>query len=186
MASLHSLPALREEGVLHVVVESPRGSTSKIRYDPQLQVFVLSRPLPLGLAYPHDWGFVPGTIAEDGDPLDALVLSEGTTYPGLVLTARAIGTVAVEQDSKTAPRGPDGRPKRERNDRVIAVPIPAPRASWGRPEDLPARVRQEIEQFFVNITVLEGKNISILGWRSPEDTMALIASKMRAPATKAQ
>ena len=82
-----SLPASPADGVLNVVVESPAGATSKIKWEIELEAFVLSRPLPLGMAYPHDWGFVPGTRAEDGDPVDALVLSEGTTYPGLVISS---------------------------------------------------------------------------------------------------
>ena len=82
-----SLPASPADHVLNVVVESPAGATSKIEWEIELAAFALSRPLPLGMAYPHDWGFVPGTRAEDGDPVDALVLSEGTTYPGLVIRA---------------------------------------------------------------------------------------------------
>jgi inorganic pyrophosphatase len=81
MRDLADLPHSPGEGILHVVVESQAGATSKIKWDPELGVFALSRPLPLGVAYPHDWGFVPGTRAADGDPFDALVLSQGSSYP---------------------------------------------------------------------------------------------------------
>jgi inorganic pyrophosphatase len=178
MTSLHTLPASPAPGLLRVVVESPRGSTNKIKYDPQLQAFTLSRPLPLGLAYPHDWGFVPGTAAEDGDPVDALVLSEGTTYPGVVLTVRPLANLAVEQDSKSK-RRPDGRPERERNDRLIAVPFVAPRAEWQRAEDLPRRVRQELEQFFVDVVAFEDKHLTILGWEAAEAALAMVVSRLQ-------
>src|SRR4051794_13818755 len=150
MANLLRLPALPSRGVIHVVVESPRGATSKIKYDAELEAFTLQRPLPLGMVYPHDWGFVPGTRAEDGDPLDALVLSEGTTFAGVVIRARPVAVVKLEQDAKTGKTGKTGMTgksgkRRERNDRVVAVPANAPRADAEGPEDLPARVRAELE-----------------------------------------
>jgi len=67
------------------MVESPRGSSVKFKYDPDDDVMVLSRPLPAGLAYPYDWGFVPSTRAADGDPLDAVIVWDGTSYPGVVV-----------------------------------------------------------------------------------------------------
>ncbi len=70
---LHKLPARDDEGDVRVVVEAPRGSGLKLKYEPSLGAFEHGRMLPLGLTYPYDWGFVPGTKAEDGDPLDALV-----------------------------------------------------------------------------------------------------------------
>src|SRR3954447_20000951 len=166
MANLLRLPALPARGVIHVVVESPRGATSKIKYDAELEAFTLQRPLPLGMVYPHDWGFVPGTRAEDGDPLDALVLSEGTTFAGVVIRARPVAVVKLEQDAKTGKTGRTGKTgktgmtgksgkRRERNDRVVAVPPTAPRADAEGPEDLPARVRAELERFFLDVTFFE-------------------------------
>jgi inorganic pyrophosphatase len=171
MRSPDQLPASPEAGLVHVVVESPRGCTSKIKYDEELGAFTLSRPLPLGLAYPHDWGFVPGTRAEDGDPLDAMVLAEGTSYPGLVLRARLLGVVKLEQD------GRDGR--RERNDRVLAVAQPAPRVEYRSIEDLPARVRAEIDRFFLEVIAFENKNAKLLGDEGPERAWALVESTIR-------
>ena len=100
MGSWDAVVAIPGPGLIHVVVESPAGATNKIKHEPGLGAFVLSRPLPLGMSYPHDWGFVPGTRAPDGDPLDALVLNEGTTYPGLIITARPIGVLRLEQNRK--------------------------------------------------------------------------------------
>src|SRR3982751_3956509 len=131
-----SLPASSGEGVLNVVVESPAGATSKIKWEVELQSFALSRSLPLGMAYPHDWGFVPGTRAEDGDPVDALVMSEGTTYPGLVIPCHPIGVVRLEQNRK---RGGG----RERNDRINAVASSARRYPFRSFGELAPRVREE-------------------------------------------
>src|SRR4051794_36783772 len=114
MGSLVQLPASPAAGLIHVVIESPRGATAKIKYDETLEAFTLSRPLPLGLTYPHDWGFVPGTLADDGDPLDVLLLSEGSSFPGMVVRSRPVALIELEQDGR--------RGGRERNDRVVAVP----------------------------------------------------------------
>jgi inorganic pyrophosphatase len=162
------LPASPGKGVVHVVVESPRGATSKIKYDEELGAFTLSRPLPLGLMYPHDWGFVPGTRAEDGDPLDAMVLSEGTTFPGMVLRVRLLALVKLEQDSK--------RGDRERNDRLLAIPEVSPRLEYRSAEDLPVRVRQEIEHFFLSVIAFEKKNAKLLGLEGPDQAWSLVTS----------
>ena len=160
MADLHLLPARAENGAFHVVVESPAGSCVKIKYDLTLRAFKFSRPLIAGLSYPYDWGFIPGTAAPDGDPLDAMVFSGLPTFPGVVIECRALGVIHLKQNRKGA-RG------RERNDRLIAIPIKMPRfASFRKPTDLPLRWRQELEEFFLAATRFEGKDAEILGWAS--------------------
>ena len=84
------LPAFSDDGDLHVVIETPRGSLAKLDYDPKLKTFTLSKSLLAGLTYPYDWGFIPATAAEDGDPLDVMVIHEAATFPGLVLTCKII------------------------------------------------------------------------------------------------
>ena len=79
-ADLLRLPVRDGSGALHVVVETPAGSRVKLKYSPQLGTFVLSRPLVLGVSYPFDWGFVPGTRASDGDPVDAMIVSDTATF----------------------------------------------------------------------------------------------------------
>jgi inorganic pyrophosphatase len=170
MSSLCSLTAIAERGVIRVVIESPAGATTKIKHDPEIDEFVMSRPLPLGLAYPHDWGFVPGTRAPDDDPLDALVLSEGTTYPGLVIAARPIGVLRLEQKAK--------RGGRERNDRVLAVAKTSRRAEIQTFADLPVRMREELEQFFVNAVFFENKDPALLGWGGPDEAWALVQASL--------
>ena len=100
MPNFLNLPPLTEDGDVHVVVETPRGSRAKFAYDPKLETFILSKSLLTGLTYPHDWGFVPSTKADDGDPLDIMVIHDAATFPGIVLTCRIIGILQIEQKSK--------------------------------------------------------------------------------------
>ncbi|HEY5677557.1 MAG TPA: inorganic diphosphatase, partial [Myxococcales bacterium] len=97
---LHRLPPRDGDGAVRVVVEAPRGCGVKLKYDPRLGAFEYGRVLPLGLTYPYDWGFVPGTRADDGDPLDALVLGDVPSYPGVVIPSRPIGVVQVDQKNE--------------------------------------------------------------------------------------
>ena len=95
MANMHKLPTWNSEGQLVCVVESPRGARAKFKYDPALKVFTLNRALILGIAYPYDWGFIPSTMAEDGDPLDVMIFHDVPTFPGVVMvgTWREPGSV---------------------------------------------------------------------------------------------
>jgi inorganic pyrophosphatase len=155
---LHELEPFVGGDVFRVVVESPRGSAVKLKFDPEIGAMTVSRPLTGGLTYPFDWGFVPGTQAADGDPLDAMLLWDTSTFPGVVVPCRAIGLVQLDQRKKTG-RG------RERNDRILAVPVKAPRMDHIRTaRDLPARQRRELEEFFVQATALTDKDVRVLGW----------------------
>ena len=172
MASLAALPARRSDGALTVVVESPRGSSSKFKYDPTLDAVVLSRPLPAGVVYPHDWGFIPSTCASDGDPLDVMVLWGGTSYPGVVIPSRLIGVLRVEQTNVVTG-------DRERNDRLAAVPLKAPDLEFVVSVfDLSERTRAELERFFLNAVAFEGKDLKILGWSGPSEAEALLAQPL--------
>jgi inorganic pyrophosphatase len=116
MMDLARIPARAgPDGAVHVVVESPRGSALKRKYDLELRAFAVSRPLPLGLSYPYDCGFKPGTKAPDGDPLDALIAWEISSYPRVAIARRIVGALKVEHDRS-------GGGGRVRNDRVIWVP----------------------------------------------------------------
>lgn len=164
---LGRLPPRDADGALRVVVESPRGATVKLKYDTALEVMSVSRPLPLGLAYPYDWGFVPGTRAQDRDPVDALLYWDVASYPGVVVACRAIAVVRLEQDSKA-----NGR---VRNDRIVAVPVKDSRgAALASPDDLPARVKDELAQFFLSAIFFEPKNPRLLGWGGPDEALRLV------------
>lgn len=96
------LPARDPDGTLNVVVETPRGSTAKFKYDERDGVIRLSRPLPVGICYPYDWGYVPSTRAADGDALDAMVVWDGVSYPGVVISARCLECCASNRMILTA------------------------------------------------------------------------------------
>jgi inorganic pyrophosphatase len=131
-----NLPPFTEDGDVHVVVETPRGSRAKFAFDPKLETFALSKSPLTGLTYPHDWGFVPSTKADDGDPLDIMVIHDAATFPGLVVTCR------VEQKSKK---------KSERNDRLFAVPRRShSERALKDVADLSKPIREELEKFFVD------------------------------------
>jgi len=161
--SLGSLAARDDDGALRIVVESPAGSRVKLKYEPELGAFTVSRPLVLGVAYPFDWGFVPGTRGPDGDPVDAMVVSDFPTYPGVVIPSHALAVIRIEQNAKSG-RG------RQRNDRIVAEPVAARRTVGV----LSQRVRQELEQFFTATTLFEGKDIEILGWGPADEAERLV------------
>ncbi len=168
LTDLSRLPIRDRDGHLLMVVEAPMGSRLKLKYDPRLGAFTISRPLVLGLAYPFDWGFIPSTRASDGDPLDCMMLGDVPTHPGVVIPCRAIGLARYTQDDpEPAPSGK--RRPRLRNDRVIAVPTDAPR--WDALKDarkLPTRLRDEIEAFFACAVMLEDKGLRFDGWDGPK------------------
>jgi inorganic pyrophosphatase len=156
---LSTLPTMVGATTFRVIVESPRGSNVKLKFDAALDAMTLSRPLTLGLVYPCDWGFVPGTRGADGDPIDAVVAWDTSTFPGVVLTCRALGVLRIDQRES-------GRTSRQRNDRIVALPVKSPRFDrWRSVRDLPARLRLELEQFFLAVTALEDKDVRILGWQ---------------------
>jgi inorganic pyrophosphatase len=155
MPNFINLPPFTEDGDVHVVVETPRGSRAKFAYDTQLETFILSKSLLTGLTYPHDWGFVPSTKADDGDPLDIMVIHDATTFPGIVLTCRIIGVLQIEQKSKG---------KVERNDRLFAVPRRSHSEQGLRDvRNLSKAIRLELEKFFIATDELEDKKLEFIG-----------------------
>jgi len=168
VTNLAAISTFTAEGSIRVVIESPRGSAVKLKYDPDLQAITLSRPLTLGLTYPYDWGFVPSTRGPDGDPIDAIVIWDVSSYPGVVLQCRPVGVLLVEQTDPSSHA-------RERNDRLVMLPTKAPRAeSIPSVFDLGERVRLELERFFMTSVAFEGKDLKILGWAGPDDAIALV------------
>ena len=168
------MPTFAEQGVFHVVVESPRGSAIKLKYRPDLEAMSISRPLATGLVYPYDWGFVPSTRGEDSNPIDAALFWDVATFPGVVVPCRALAMIQVEQNH------PDGQ-RRIRNDRILALPIHARReAGLTSAMSLSTRIRKELEHFFIAATSLEGKDAKILGWSLPDEALEFLrASSQR-------
>jgi len=99
-----------DKKMLRVVIETPKGSRNKFAFDRDEHIFELKKVLPAGMTFPYDFGFVPSTKADDGDPIDVLVLMDEPAFPGCAVTCRPIGVIEGEQGNK-----------KERNDRIVAV-----------------------------------------------------------------
>jgi len=168
MPNFMNLPSFTEDGDVNVVIETPRGSRAKFAYEPKLKTFTLSKSLLVGLTYPHDWGFVPSTKADDGDPLDIMVVHDAATFPGIVLTCRIIGILQIKQKGK-------GKGKVERNDRLFAVPRKSHFEQALRDvRDLSKPIQEELEKFFIATDELEGKKLEIIGWKGPKVALKAI------------
>ncbi|SRR6266566_5260549 len=157
--------------MLRVVIETPKGSRNKFAFDPDEHIFELKKVLPAGMTFPYDFGFVPSTKADDGDPIDVLVLMDEPAFPGCVLTCRPIGVIEGEQGPKK---------KKERNDRIVAIEQDA--HSWadiGTIDDLGKQFQQELEEFFVNYHELSGERYRVLGVKGPDQARKLVKSGMR-------
>lgn len=165
-ARLDHLPARANDRV-HVVVECPRGSSVKVTYAPELGAMRLGRMLPAGVVFPHDFGFVPSTLAEDGDPLDGMVLGDVPSHPGVVAACRPVAVLEATQKESTG--------ERVRNDRVLFVADgDFRREDVTDVRELPARLLEEIAAFFVAAVALEGKELQLLGWKGREVAEAAI------------
>lgn len=166
MPDFTRLPTKTGDGYHHVVIETPRGSRAKLAYDPKLGAFTLSKSLLAGLTYPYDWGFIPSTKADDGDPLDVMVIHDAATYPGLVLTCRLIGILQINQKKKGSVL---------RNDRLFAVPRYSHNEKGLKDvRDLSKSMREELEKFFIATDELEEKQLQILGWKGSKSAMKAV------------
>lgn len=155
---------MTEARTIDVVVEIPRGSRNKYEYDHGQNVMRLDRRLFSATVYPADYGFIPNTLADDDDPLDALVLLEEPTFPGCWITARPVGIFWMEDD-----KGHDAK--------VICVPAGDIRwADVNDVFDIPELYRQEIEHFFDVYKMLEpGKHSATRGYEGVDAAWAEIA-----------
>ncbi|MBO2012334.1 inorganic diphosphatase [Hymenobacter negativus] len=152
---------------VHVVVEIPKGERNKVAFDPELGVFKLKGVLPEGHSFPYDFGFVPSTKAEDGDPLDVLLILDAPTFPGCVVEARLIGALELEQ------RENDG--STVRNDRLLAVAADShEHKSIHALTDLSTDMLHEIEHFFSSYNEAHGRSIRVLRRVGPERAHALL------------
>src|SRR5580698_8677041 len=159
-------PVDKKDGVLQVIVETPKGSRNKFAFDPDQGIFALKNVLPAGMVFPYDFGFVPQTIAPDGDPLDVLLLMDEPAFPGCAVRARLIGVIEGEQL--------DGK-KKIRNDRLVAVADANHMyANVRKLEDLPTKWLDELQLFFVNYHNLEGKKYKLLGCKGANAAYTLI------------
>jgi inorganic pyrophosphatase len=173
LAPFHEPDDTGEPRTLHVVVETARGGRNKMAYDEELGVFRLKKVLPEGMSFPCDFGFVPSTRGEDGDPLDALVLMDEPGTMGCLVECRLIGAILGDQGTK--------KKDRERNDRLVAVAMPShTHADLRDLDDLNGRLLAELERFFVNYHAESGEEYRVLGRKGPRGAWKLVEDGVRA------
>ncbi len=165
-------PLDKKEGLVQVIIETPAKSRNKFAYDPDQGIFALKKVLPAGMVFPYDFGFLPQTLAPDGDPIDVLLLMDEPAFPGCAVRARLVGVIEGEQL--------DGK-KKIRNDRLIAVAEANHQyANVRKLKDLPSQWMKEVQDFFVNDHNLEGKKYRLLGCKGADAAMTLIKEAMKA------
>jgi len=163
MALLHEIdPGPECPEIVRMIVEIPKNSGNKYEYDRALGVFRLDRTLYSPMHYPGDYGFIPGTLSDDGDPLDVLVLVDQPSFPGCLIEVRPVALLNMV-DSDIG------------DQKIIAVPMRNPRYDEIHTIDqIFAHVRREIEHFFSIYKELEGKVSEMRGWGDPPEARRAI------------
>lgn len=150
---------------VQVVIETPKGSRNKYAYDPEQKIFALSRVLPAGMIFPYDFGFVPSTKADDGDPLDVLILMDAPAFPGCLVEARLVGVFEGHQVQEG---------KRRRNDRLIAVAAGSQTQSHVNDlGDLNSNLVDEMVHFFENYP-WKNESFKVMSRRGAKAAMQLL------------
>jgi inorganic pyrophosphatase len=163
--------ANREEGWIEAVIEIPRGSRNKYEYDHERGIFRLDRVLYSSVHYPTDYGFIPGTLSLDGDPLDVLVVVDEPTFTGCHVRVRPIGTLIMFDE-----KGED--------EKILAAPQDDPRFSQTRRlSDLATHWPLEIAAFFRTYKELQGVQTEVRDWRDVDDAWAIIEASRERHAT---
>lgn len=162
----------KASGDLNVIIETPKGSGAKFDYDEKHGLFQLGGLLPQGSTFPFNFGFIPSTLAADGDPVDVMVLMEEAAFAGCLVHCRLIGVIEAEQTEE------DGTTLR--NDRLIAV------ASHSREhaeveslKQLSGALTGEIEHFFISYNQMRGKKFKPLGYFGPARAQKLVKAGQR-------
>jgi len=154
---------------LEVVIETPKGSAQKYDYDPKQRFFKLKKVMPAGMVFPFDFGFIPDTKGQDGDPLDIIVISDLKSFPGCCMECRLIGAITAEQTEEG---------KTVRNDRFLSVPEASQLFSEVQSiDDLPPETIEQLEDFFINYNKQEGRKFKPLDRISAKKAFDLIKFK---------
>jgi inorganic pyrophosphatase len=159
-----------KKGIVNVIIETPRGSQNKFAYDPDVKCFKLNKTLPMGTVFPFDFGCIPNTKGEDGDPLDILVIMEEPAYPGILVECRLVGVLEANQTEE------DG--STTRNDRYVGVSeCSVLYADIENVHQLNKNMVKEIENFFKEYNKHAGKKFTPIGWKGGEEAFKSIDKK---------
>lgn len=173
--NFEAIPAFANDGKngdrhVHAVIETPRDTRHKYAFEPKLGLFKLKLTLPEGMQWPYDFGFVPRTLADDGDPIDILVLNQIPTFTGCLLETRVLGIVRLKKNGVE-------------NDRLVAAPLPQagvsqPTDAFTDVDDIPRETMDNICRFLVNYSEEEGNRIEFKEVRSRKKAMTAIEAAM--------
>jgi inorganic pyrophosphatase len=159
-----------------VIIETPKGKRNKFDYDPNSNLFKLGGLLPEGMMFPFDFGFVPSTLGEDGDPLDIMVLMDAPAHVGCLMDVRIIGVIEAKESSDEG---------MERNDRLLGVAIHSyDHEDLTTVDDVGATLMSQVEEFFVSYNKQRGKKFKILGTSGPRRAIKCIKDGMQAHKSK--
>jgi inorganic pyrophosphatase len=165
---LSLIPPQPKAGVVNVLIEIPAGSKNKYEFDKDLNAFALDRVLYASVQYPYDYGFIPNTLADDGDPLDGMVIMDQPTFPGCVIAARPIGMLKMI----------DGG---DRDEKILCVPDKDPRyVNVTSLKDIAPHRLEEIAEFFRTYKNLEKKVTEITGWEDVDAVKPLVEECIKA------
>ncbi len=165
---LSLIPAQPEAGVINVLIEIPGGSKNKYEFDKDMNAFALDRVLFASVKYPYDYGFVPNTLADDGDPLDGMVMMDEPTFPGCVIAARPIGMLIMI----------DGG---DHDEKILCVPAEDPRYNEVKSiKDVAPHRLEEIAEFFRTYKNLEKKVTEIKDWKDVDAVTPLVDQCIKA------
>jgi inorganic pyrophosphatase len=159
---------------INVIIETPKGNHFKYKYNSSTKYFEVHKALPEGLAFPYDFGFIPNTKGQDGDPLDVLIFSEYSFLQKAILPCKILGALKAEQSKEETKKQ-----KMIRNDRIIVVPEIAGLVSPYKVfEDIPSEKIKEIENFFIYYNAIQDKIFKPLGILTAKETKEIIKQQL--------
>ena len=155
-----------------IIIETPKGFRNKFRYDPNANLFMLGGLLPEGMMFPFDFGFVPSTLGEDGDPLDVMVLMDAPAHVGCLIEIRILGVIEAEQTE-------DG--KSERNDRLLGAAIHSyDHQDLNSIDDVSKTLLDQVEAFFISYNKQRRKKFKVINLGGPKKALKLLKQGMTA------
>lgn len=153
------------------IIETPKGFRNKFDYDPETDLFALGGLLPEGMAFPFDFGFIPSTLGEDGDPLDVLVLMDAPAHVGCLVDVRLVGVIAAVQTEGG---------KAQTNNRLLGVSVHSYQHEHvDSIEDLSGTLLSQVEEFFISYNKQRGKKFRVTGTGGPKKAMKFLKTGMR-------
>lgn len=174
MADLTTLPNQLDtkSHVCRAIIETPKGFRNKFDYDRDSGLFMLGGLLPEGMMFPFDFGFIPSTLGQDGDPLDVMVLMDAPAHVGCLMEVRVIGVITAVQEQEG---------KSETNDRLLAVAVHSySHENQESIDDVSKNLLDQIEEFFISYNKQRGKRFKVAGMGGPKKALKVLQRGIQA------